>query len=58
MIHILLSTANNLFVTPDLTAELRLTKDGRVRLVGFNKTNIDFNGPRKYRGKIELPERF
>lgn len=37
---------NNLFVTPDITAEWLLTKDGRIRLVGFNRTNYDLVGQR------------
>ena len=36
----------NLFVTPDITAEWLLTKDGRIRLVGFNRTNYDLVGQR------------
>jgi hypothetical protein len=32
---------NNLLVTPDITAEWILTKDGRIRVVGFNRTNYD-----------------
>ncbi|MEO5891800.1 MAG: translocation/assembly module TamB domain-containing protein, partial [Ferruginibacter sp.] len=32
---------NNLLVTPDITAEWILSKDGRIRLVGFNRTNYD-----------------
>ncbi|MEO7534977.1 MAG: translocation/assembly module TamB domain-containing protein [Ferruginibacter sp.] len=36
----------NLFVTPDITAEWLLTQDGRIRLVGFNRTNYDFIGQR------------
>ena len=36
----------NLFVTPDITAEWLLTQDGRIRLVGFNRTNYDLIGQR------------
>ncbi len=36
----------NLFVTPDITAEWLLTQDGRIRLVGFNRTNYDLVGQR------------
>ncbi|MCW3092708.1 MAG: hypothetical protein JWP81_3777 [Ferruginibacter sp.] len=41
---------NNLLVTPDLTAEWILTKDGRVRLVGFNRTNFDLVSQRNRTG--------
>lgn len=36
----------NLFITPDITAEWLLTQDGRIRLVGFNRTNYDLVGQR------------
>ena len=41
---------NNLLVTPDITAEWILTKDGRIRLVGFNRTNIDLVSQRTRTG--------
>ena len=41
---------NNILVTPDITAEWILTKDGRIRLVGFNRTNIDLVSQRKRTG--------
>lgn len=41
---------NNVLITPDVTAEWYLTKDGRVRLVGFNQTNIDIIGQRNKTG--------
>ena len=37
---------NNLLFTPDITAEWILTRDGRIRLVGFNRTNYDLVGQR------------
>lgn len=40
----------NLLVTPDITAEWMLTKDGRVRLVGFNRTNFDLVSQRTRTG--------
>ena len=43
-----LLTATN--VTPDFTAEWLLTKDGHVRVVGFNKTNVDILGERNQSG--------
>jgi hypothetical protein len=48
--YLLATTNNNLFVTPDFTAEWLLTKDGQVRIVGFNKTNVDINGQRNNTG--------
>ncbi|MEN9569446.1 MAG: hypothetical protein RL172_677, partial [Bacteroidota bacterium] len=36
--------------TPDITAEWVLTKDGRVRVVGFNRTNYDLVGQRNRTG--------
>lgn len=44
------SRNTNLLVTPDITAEWLLTRDGRVRLVGFNRTNYDIAGQRKKTG--------
>jgi hypothetical protein len=41
---------NNVLITPDVTAEWILTKDGRVRLVGFNQTNTDIIGQRNRTG--------
>lgn len=40
----------NLLVTPDITAEWILSKDGRVRVVAFNKTNLDVIGQRNRTG--------
>ncbi|MEP7142075.1 MAG: translocation/assembly module TamB domain-containing protein [Ferruginibacter sp.] len=41
---------NNLLVTPDITAEWLLSKDGRIRLVGFNHTNFDLISQRTRTG--------
>ncbi len=41
---------NNILVTPDITAEWILTKDGKVRIVGFNRTNYDLIGQRNRTG--------
>jgi hypothetical protein len=35
------ASSNNLLITPDFAAEWLLTKDGRVRVVGFRRTSID-----------------
>ena len=41
---------NNVLITPDITAEFIVTKDGRVRVVGFNRTNYDLLGERNKTG--------
>ena len=45
-----LSKSNNVLVTPDITAEWILSKDGRIRIVAFNKTNLDVIGQRNRTG--------
>ena len=42
--------SNNVFVTPDITVEFLVTRDGRVRVVGFNRTNYDLLGERNKTG--------
>ena len=44
------SKNNNLQVTPDITAEWLLSKDGSIRLVGFNRTNYDLVSQRTRTG--------
>lgn len=41
---------SNLLLTPDITAEWILSKDGKVRIVGFNRTNYDLVGQRNRTG--------
>ncbi len=41
---------NNVLLTPDITAEWILTKDGKFRIVGFNRTNFDLAGQRNRTG--------
>jgi hypothetical protein len=41
---------SNLLVTPDIMAEWILTKDGRVRVIGFNRTNFDLVAQRNRTG--------
>lgn len=41
---------SNVLITPDITAEWILTKDGRVRIVGFNRTNYELIGQRNRTG--------
>ncbi|MFT3681192.1 MAG: translocation/assembly module TamB domain-containing protein [Ferruginibacter sp.] len=40
----------NLLLTPDITAEWILTKDGKFRIIGFNRTNYDLTGQRNRTG--------
>ena len=44
------NSTNNVLVTPDIAAEWILSKDGRVRIVGFNRTNFDLVGQRNRTG--------
>ncbi|MEN9569244.1 MAG: hypothetical protein RL172_475, partial [Bacteroidota bacterium] len=48
--YVTATRSSNLLVTPDITAEWVLTKDGRVRVVGFNRTNYDLVGQRNRTG--------
>ncbi len=41
---------NNILVTPDVTLEYIINKDGTVRVVAFNRTNADFNGQQNKTG--------
>ncbi|UAY52696.1 translocation/assembly module TamB domain-containing protein [Ferruginibacter albus] len=48
--YLLTTNNNNVFVTPDVTAEYLISQDGRIRLVGFNNTSVDINGQRNRSG--------
>jgi hypothetical protein len=37
-------------ITPDVTLEYIINKDGSVRVVAFNRTNSDFNGQQNKTG--------
>jgi len=41
---------NNVLVTPDINIEYLVSKDGRIRVVGFNRTNYDLLGERNKTG--------
>lgn len=41
---------NNVLITPDVTLEYIINKDGSVRVVAFNRTNSDFNGQQNKTG--------
>ncbi len=47
-------TNTNLLITPDFTAEWLLSKDGKLRIVGFRKTNIDYTFGQRNRQGISL----
>ena len=52
--------ANKSLVTPDITIEYTLTKDGRWKAVGFNRTSIvatDLSGVQRNRSGIKLTYR-
>lgn len=54
----LLSARNsNLLLTPDFTAEWLLSKDGKVRVVGFRRTNLDITLGQRNRQGISLTYR-
>ncbi len=44
----------NLLLTPDFTAEWLLSKDGKLRIVGFRRTNIDYTFGQRNRQGISL----
>ncbi len=48
--YIAYRTNNNVLVTPDITAEFLITKDGKIRVVAFNRTNYDILGQRNKTG--------
>jgi len=47
-------TNSNLLLTPDFTAEWLLSKDGKVRIVGFRRTNIDYTFGQRNRQGLSL----
>ncbi len=47
----------NVLLTPDFTAEWLLSKDGKVRIVGFRRTNIDYSFGQRNRQGISLSYR-
>lgn len=50
-------TNSNLLLTPDFTAEWLLSKDGKLRIVGFRRTNIDYTFGQRNRQGISLTYR-
>jgi len=49
--------ANSGIVTPDITIEWLLNKDGSLRVVGFNRTGVDLTSFRRNRSGIQLSYR-
>lgn len=47
-------TNSNLLLTPDFTAEWLLSKDGKLRVVGFRRTNIDYTFGQRNRQGVSL----
>lgn len=47
----------NVLLTPDFTAEWLLSKDGKLRVVGFRRTNIDYTLGQRNRQGISLSYR-
>ena len=44
-------------LTPDITIEWLINKDGTVRVVGFNKSSIDFTFNQRNRSGLQLSYR-
>jgi hypothetical protein len=44
-------------ITPDITLEWMLNKDGSLRVVGFNRTSIDFTSSQRVRSGVQLSYR-
>ena len=47
----------NVLLTPDFTAEWLLSKDGKLRVVGFRRTNIDYTFGQRNRQGLSLSYR-
>ncbi len=44
-------------ITPDITLEWLLNKDGSLRVVGFNRTSVDFTSSQRIRSGVQLSYR-
>jgi hypothetical protein len=55
--YLLSSRNSNLLLTPDFTAEWVLSKDGKVRIIGFRRTNVDLTQGQRNRQGISLTYR-
>lgn len=45
------------FITPDISIEWLLNKDGSLRVVGFNRTSLDFTSSQRNRSGVQLAYR-
>ncbi|RYY46066.1 MAG: hypothetical protein EOO06_15315, partial [Chitinophagaceae bacterium] len=45
------------FLTPDISIEWLLNKDGSLRVVGFNRTSLDFTSSQRNRSGVQLAYR-
>ncbi|MBK8608698.1 MAG: translocation/assembly module TamB domain-containing protein [Chitinophagaceae bacterium] len=52
--YILAARNTNVLLTPDITVEYLLTKDGKLRIVGFNRTVVDATLGQRNRTGIRL----
>lgn len=52
--YILLARNTNVLLTPDITIEYLLTKDGKLRIVGFNRTVVDATLGQRNRTGVRL----
>ena len=52
--YILLARQTNVLLTPDITIEYLLTKDGKLRIVGFNRTVVDATLGQRNRTGVRL----
>lgn len=48
------NTSSSLLLTPDFSAEWLLSKDGKVRVIGFRRSNIDFSTGQRNRQGLSL----
>jgi hypothetical protein len=52
--YILQARNTNVLLTPDITVEYILTKDGKLRIVGFNRTSVDVTLGQRNRTGVRL----
>ena len=52
--YILQARNTNVLLTPDITVEYILTADGKLRIVGFNRTSVDVTLGQRNRTGVRL----
>lgn len=52
--YILQARNTNVLLTPDITVEYILTTDGKLRILGFNRTSVDLNFGQRNRTGVSL----